>query len=53
VEEGSLALHGWYFDMERGELLQYLPDTGRFEVLVPNFNLHGDMPLEQIVTPGM
>ncbi|MBU0622145.1 MAG: carbonic anhydrase [Gammaproteobacteria bacterium] len=23
VENGSLALHGWYFDIERGQLLRY------------------------------
>ncbi|CAG0968207.1 carbonic anhydrase [Methylophilaceae bacterium] len=40
VHEGSLALHGWYFDMERGELLQYQAATGKFQVLVPNFNLY-------------
>jgi carbonic anhydrase len=39
VHEGSLALHGWYFDMERGELLQYQADAGKFQVLVPNLNL--------------
>lgn len=53
VEEGSLALHGWYFDMERGELLQYRPATGRFEVLVPNLSLHGEATFEPIVTPGI
>ncbi len=36
VHEGRLALHGWYFDMPRGELLQYQPESGSFEVLVPN-----------------
>ena len=33
VEQGSLALHGWYFDIERGELLGYDPAAGRFETL--------------------
>ena len=33
VERGSLALHGWYFDIEHGELLGYNPATGRFETL--------------------
>ncbi len=33
VEQGSLALHGWYFDIERGELLGYDASTGRFEKL--------------------
>ena len=53
VEEGSLALHGWYFDMERGELLQYRPESARFEVLVPNLSLHGEATFEPIVTPGI
>lgn len=53
VNEGKLALHGWYFDMERGELLQYRPATGRFEVLVPNLSLHGEATFEPIVTPGI
>jgi len=35
VETGSLLLHGWYFDLERGELLSYLPQSGQFEPLVP------------------
>jgi len=30
VEGGALALHAWYFDLERGELLAYAPDSGRF-----------------------
>ncbi len=33
VEQGMLALHGWYFDIERGELLGYSPTARRFEVL--------------------
>ncbi|MEO6976472.1 MAG: carbonic anhydrase [Gallionella sp.] len=33
VEQGHLALHGWYFDMERGELLGYDPAAGRFKTL--------------------
>lgn len=36
VESGKLALHGWYFDMLRGEMLAYQPETGTFEVLVAN-----------------
>ncbi len=31
--QNRLALHGWYFDMERGELLCYNPDSNRFDVL--------------------
>lgn len=33
VEGGALALHGWYFDMERGQLLDYNPATRLFETL--------------------
>lgn len=33
VEQGSLELHGWYFDIERGELLCYNAAARRFEVL--------------------
>lgn len=33
VEQGTLSLHGWYFDMEHGELLGYNADTRQFEVL--------------------
>jgi carbonic anhydrase len=33
VNEGKLALHGWYFDLEAGQLLGYHPDTGAFEKL--------------------
>jgi carbonic anhydrase len=33
VEEGTLALHGWYFDIARGELLGFNAATRQFEVL--------------------
>ena len=33
VEQGTLALHGWYFDIERGELLGYNAAARQFEVL--------------------
>lgn len=33
VEQGKLELHGWYFDIERGELLGYDAADRRFEVL--------------------
>lgn len=36
VQQGSLVLHGWYFDMETGELLQYQPELAKFEVIVAN-----------------
>ncbi len=31
VASNKLALHGWYFDMGRGELSRYNPGTNRFE----------------------
>lgn len=31
VENGSLSLHGWYFDLTAGELLCYNPQTDQFE----------------------
>ena len=33
VEQGTLTLHGWYFDIERGELLGYDAAARQFEVL--------------------
>lgn len=33
VQAETLALHGWYFDMEAGQMLGYHPDTGEFEKL--------------------
>ena len=35
VEAGSLALHGWYFDIGAGELLAYSRETASFAPLVP------------------
>ena len=35
VEAGKLALHGWYFDIQAGELLAYSPGSGEFAPLVP------------------
>jgi len=32
VNEGKLALHGWYFDMADGELMQYDSVAGEFRV---------------------
>jgi carbonic anhydrase len=34
VNQGKLALHGWYFDMENGDLYEYAPEAGAFQVLV-------------------
>ena len=33
VHDGSLNVHGWYFDMETGQLLSYLQQTKAFEPL--------------------
>ena len=30
VEQGTLSLHGWYFDVRVGELQSYQPETGNF-----------------------
>lgn len=34
VENQQLMLHGWYFDLERGELFSFIPQTSSFEILV-------------------
>lgn len=36
VDEGKLALHGWYFDMGNGTLMQYHSDAGEFLVVEPH-----------------
>lgn len=33
VEDGTLTLHGWYFDIEHGQLLRYNAATSTFESL--------------------
>jgi len=33
VAQKRLSLHGWYFDMQRGELLGLDPESNRFEPL--------------------
>jgi len=33
VDAGRLTLHGWYFDMDNGELLQYQPGQNGYEPL--------------------
>jgi len=35
VQAGTLALHGWYFDIDAGELLGYSSETSKFAPLVP------------------
>ena len=42
VEAGKLALYGWYFDMDAGELLAYLPESGGFEALVGKAGVNAD-----------
>jgi len=34
VDAGSMTLHGWYFDIDAGELLAYSPETANFVPLV-------------------
>ncbi len=34
VAAGRLGVHGWYFDIEKGELLRYIPASERFEPVV-------------------
>lgn len=31
VTDGTLSLHGWYFDLNAGELLEYRPISGLFQ----------------------
>jgi phosphoribosylaminoimidazole-succinocarboxamide synthase len=38
VAQKKLALHGWYFDIERGELLRYNPDSNRFDAFSTSNN---------------
>lgn len=38
VEAGEMTLHGWYFDLEHGELLEYDAATGKFVALVARPN---------------
>jgi len=33
VQQGSLMLHGWYFDIEKGSMVAYNPFTSEFEPL--------------------
>jgi carbonic anhydrase len=39
IDQGKLALHGWYFDMQGGELYEYQPESGVFEVLVDKLTI--------------
>jgi len=33
AEQGTLTLHGWYFDISTGDLLCFNPNTGAFEAV--------------------
>lgn len=39
VEAGELTLHGWYFDINAGELLAYSPETRAFKSLARKPNI--------------
>lgn len=43
VSQGSLSLHGWYFDLREGELLEYRADEGAFTAI--GRNQHAPGPL--------
>jgi carbonic anhydrase len=34
VESGRLTLHGWYFDIDSGDLVAYDPSLGRFAPII-------------------
>jgi len=34
LEQGTISLHGWYFDIAAGELLSFNPKTNTFEIVV-------------------
>ncbi|HSG93291.1 MAG TPA: carbonic anhydrase [Methylotenera sp.] len=46
VHQGKLALHGWYFDMQSGELYEYQTESGVFSVLVGN----SDVAIRTVMT---
>jgi carbonic anhydrase len=41
VEAGTLTLHGWYFDIDTGDLLGYSAETSTFAPLVPRAVTNG------------
>ena len=50
VEDGSLSLHGWYFDLQSGELLEYDRERDGFCTLVGHPAFHGHtVPGEHVV----
>ena len=40
VDEGRLCLHGWYFDLQSGELLEYDEESESFRALVGRPHVH-------------
>jgi carbonic anhydrase len=42
VEARALALHGWYFDLDAGELLAYSAETGKFAPMVAKADASGE-----------
>ncbi len=42
VEAGAMELHGWYFDIDAGELLAYSAETGGFAPLVARADSEAD-----------
>lgn len=33
VQQGGLSIHGWYFDIQKGQMVAYNPNNGCFELL--------------------
>ena len=44
VDEGRLVLHGWYFDLQSGELLEFDPKEQAFRPLVGRPHVHEHEP---------
>ena len=42
LEQGDLKLHGWYFQIDSGELLGFSTQTGTFEPLVEGYSLNSE-----------
>ena len=43
LEEGSLRLHGWFFDIARGALLRHDANSGQFVPFAPESNTEDAM----------
>ena len=42
IASGALVLHGWYFDIAEHKLLEYHPETDRFEISSIHLQIHPD-----------